>query len=88
MSRQIILDTETTGLSPQAGHRVIEIGAIEMVNRRLTGQNFHYYLQPDRAIDPGAQAVHGITADFLADKPRFKDVVDQFLLFIKMLNSK
>lgn len=81
--RHIILDTETTGLSPQAGHRVIEIGAIEMVNRRLTGNHFHYYLQPDRSIDPGAQAVHGITADFLADKPRFNEVAEQFLSFIK-----
>lgn len=81
--RHIILDTETTGLSPQAGHRVIEIGAIEMVNRRLTGKHFHFYLQPDRAIDPGAQAVHGITAEFLSDKPRFKDVADELLLFIK-----
>lgn len=81
--RHIILDTETTGLSPQAGHRVIEIGAIEMVNRRLTGKHFHFYLQPDRAIDPGAQAVHGITAEFLTDKPRFKDVADALLVFIK-----
>lgn len=81
--RQIILDTETTGLSPAAGHRVIEIGALEMVNRRLTGKSFHYYLQPDRAIDPGAQAVHGITAEFLADKPRFAEIVEGLLAFIK-----
>lgn len=81
--RHIILDTETTGLSPQAGHRVIEIGAIEMVNRRLTGQHFHFYLQPDRPIDAGAQAVHGITAEFLADKPRFKDIAEPLLAFIK-----
>ena len=74
MSRQIVLDTETTGLDPQAGHRVIEIGCVEMRERRLTGNNLHLYLQPDREVDPGAMAVHGITDEFLADKPRFADV--------------
>jgi DNA polymerase-3 subunit epsilon len=81
--RQIFLDTETTGLSPKAGHRVIEIGCVEMENRRLTGNHFHYYLNPDREIDPGAQAVHGITSAFLADKPRFKEILDSLLAYVK-----
>jgi len=81
--RQIILDTETTGLEPAEGHRIIEIGCVEMVNRRLTGNNFHRYLQPDREIDNGAIEVHGITNEFLADKPRFKEVVEEFLAFVK-----
>lgn len=81
--RQIVLDTETTGLESQQGHRVIEIGCVELLNRRPTGRHFHYYLQPDRDIDEGAAKVHGITADFLADKPRFIDVADEFLDFIK-----
>lgn len=80
--RQIILDTETTGLSPEQGHRVIEIGALEMVNRRLTGEQFHYYLHPDREIDPGAERVHGISLDFLQDKPRFGEIVTEFLDFV------
>lgn len=81
--RQIVLDTETTGLSPQAGHRVIEIGALEMVNRRLTGKQFHYYLNPDRDIDYGAQKVHGITRTFLEDKPRFAQIVHELIDFIR-----
>jgi DNA polymerase-3 subunit epsilon len=81
--RQIILDTETTGLSPEQGHRVIEVGALEMVNRRLTGAQFHYYIHPDREIDPGAQRVHGITLDFLQDKPRFHEIAEEFLTFVK-----
>lgn len=80
--RRIVLDTETTGLNPELGHRVIEIGAIEIVNRRVTGRTFHIYLNPDREIDPGAVEVHGLTSDFLADKPRFPDVVAEFLDFI------
>ncbi len=80
--RQIVLDTETTGLDPQDGHRIIEIGAVELVNRRLTGRRFHQYLQPDREIDEGAVQVHGITSEFLADKPRFEDIVDDFLAFV------
>lgn len=80
--RHIIFDTETTGLSPAQNHRVIEIGAIEMVNRRLTGRSFHYYLHPDRNIDPGAQAVHGITLEFLKDKPRFVDIADELKSFL------
>ena len=82
MPRQIVLDTETTGLEPQAGHRIIEIGGVEVINRRLTGRHFHQYLNPQRAIDQGALEVHGLDADFLADKPLFADVVTEFLDFI------
>ena len=81
--RQIILDTETTGLSPEEGHRIIEIGCIELINRRLTGSTYHTYLQPDRDIDEAAQNVHGINNAFLADKPRFVDIVDEFLKFVR-----
>lgn len=81
--RQIVLDTETTGLSPQAGHRVIEIGALELMNRRLTGKQFHFYLNPDRDIDYGAQKVHGLTRAFLSDKPRFAEVAHELLDFIR-----
>ncbi|MBI3772584.1 MAG: DNA polymerase III subunit epsilon [Gammaproteobacteria bacterium] len=81
--RQIILDTETTGLDPADGHRIIEIGCVELVNRRLTGNHFHQYLQPDRKIDESAVEVHGITSEFLADKPRFTDVAREFLEFIR-----
>lgn len=80
--RQIVLDTETTGLDPAQGHRVIEIGCIEIENRRLTGRHFHCYLNPDREIDEGAVQVHGITSAFLADKPRFRNVADDFLHFV------
>lgn len=81
--RQIILDTETTGLSPEQGHRIIEIGCVELVNRRLTGRTFQTYLQPDREVDYGAIKVHGITNDFLKDKPRFAEIVDDFKRFIQ-----
>lgn len=81
--RQIVLDTETTGLEPAEGHRIIEIGCVELVNRRHTGRSFHQYLQPDRPIDAGAVEVHGITDAFLADKPRFADVVEDFLEFVR-----
>lgn len=81
--RQIVLDTETTGLEPSQGHRIIEIGCVEMVNRRLTGNNFHQYLQPDREIDQAAIEVHGITNEYLADKPRFGDVVADFIDYIQ-----
>lgn len=81
--RQVILDTETTGLSPAAGHRIIEIGCVELVHRRLTGNTFHTYLQPDRKVEPGAIAVHGITDDQLIDKPRFKQIAKEFKQFIK-----
>ncbi|MGZ8252215.1 MAG: DNA polymerase III subunit epsilon [Methylophilaceae bacterium] len=80
--RQIFLDTETTGLYPAQGHRIIEIAAVEVVNRRATQNHFHVYLNPDREIDPGAQEVHGITLEFLQDKPRFPDIVNEFLDFI------
>lgn len=81
--RQIVLDTETTGLEPSDGHRIIEIGCVELVNRKFTGNHYHQYLQPDREIDQGAIEVHGITNEFLEDKPRFIDVVDEFLEFIE-----
>lgn len=80
--RQIILDTETTGLEPKLGHRIIEVGAVEMLNRRLTGNRFHHYLNPEREIDAGAQQVHGISREFLQDKPVFRDVVGDFLAFV------
>ncbi len=80
--RQIFLDTETTGLYPAQGHRIIEIAAIEMINRRPTNNHFHVYLNPEREIDPAAQEVHGITLEFLQDKPLFNAVVEEFLTFI------
>ena len=81
--RQIVLDTETTGLSTGQGHRIIEIGCVELVNRRPTGNTFHYYLNPERDIDPGAQEVHGISAEFLADKPRFVEIASELRDFLK-----
>ncbi|RLA19616.1 MAG: DNA polymerase III subunit epsilon [Gammaproteobacteria bacterium] len=81
--RQIVLDTETTGLNPAEGHRIIEIGCVELVDRRLTGNHFHVYLNPEREIDVGAIEVHGISNEFLADKPLFADVVDDFIEFIR-----
>ncbi len=83
VSRQIVLDTETTGLEPAQGHRIIEIGCVELIDRRLTGNDFHQYLQPDREIDAGAVEVHGITNEFLADKPRFEDVVQDFMDYVR-----
>jgi DNA polymerase-3 subunit epsilon len=83
MMRQIVLDTETTGLEYSQGHRIIEIGCVELVNRRLTGKTFHHYLNPDRTIDDGAIEVHGITNEMVADKPRFPDVMDDLLEFIR-----
>ncbi|MFA6051942.1 MAG: DNA polymerase III subunit epsilon [Methylobacter sp.] len=82
-NRIVVLDTETTGLNPQEGHRIIEIGCVELVNRRLTGKRFHVYINPDRIIDDGAIEVHGITNQFLEDKPHFEDVVDDFIAFIR-----
>ncbi len=81
--RQVVLDTETTGLDPTLGHRVIEIAAIEMVNRQITGRDYHCYVNPEREIDPGALEVHGISNEFLADKPRFADIAADFLKFIE-----
>ena len=83
MSRQIVLDTETTGLEPSQGHRIIEIGCVEMINRRLTGNNYHQYIQPDREVDDGALQVHGISNEFLADKPRFHDVADDLMNYLQ-----
>ncbi|WP_028876123.1 DNA polymerase III subunit epsilon [Teredinibacter turnerae] len=80
--RQIVLDTETTGLEPEQGHRIIEIGCVELFNRKLTGKHFHQYIRPDREIDEGAIEVHGITNEFLADKPVFAQIADDFLTFI------
>ncbi len=81
--RQVVLDTETTGLEPSQGHRIIEIGCVELIDRRLTGNNFHVYLQPDREIDAGAIEVHGITNEFLADKPRFADVAEELIDYLR-----
>ena len=81
--RQIILDTETTGMPLEAGHRIIEIGAVEIVDRRMTGNHYQTYLNPKRSIDPGSIAVHGITNDDVADKPEFKEVMQEFLSFIQ-----
>ena len=80
--RQIILDTETTGLKPSLGHRVIEIAAVELLSRRFTDRHFHVYLNPDREIDEGAAQVHGLTVEFLQDKPHFSDVVDEFIDYV------
>ncbi len=80
--RQIVLDTETTGLEPTEGHKIIEIGCVELLNRRLTGRHYHQYIKPNREIDEGAMAVHGITNEFLEDKPVFAEVVNEFLAFI------
>ncbi|MEW6313701.1 MAG: DNA polymerase III subunit epsilon [Pseudomonadota bacterium] len=80
--RQILLDTETTGLDPKLGHRVIELAAVEMVNRRFSGRRFHRYLNPERASDVGALQVHGLTDEFLRDKPKFREVAAEFLEFV------
>ena len=83
ITRQIVLDTETTGMNQigahYEGHKIIEIGAVEVINRRLTGNNFHVYLKPDRLVDPEAFGVHGIADEFLLDKPTFADVADEFM---------
>ena len=81
--RQIVLDTETTGLSAEEGHRIIEIGCLEISNRRLSGVHFHRYLNPEREVDPGAAAVHGLTLDKLRDYPRFQEVALEFLEFVR-----
>jgi DNA polymerase-3 subunit epsilon len=82
VTRKVVLDTETTGLEVERGHRVIEIGCVELVDRRPSGRKFHYYLNPERAIDAGAVAVHGITDEFLRDKPKFAEVAADFVAFI------
>lgn len=81
--RQIVLDTETTGLEHEDGHRIIEIGCLELNDRRVSERHYHVYLNPERPVDSGALQVHGITDEFLADKPRFADIVDEFLVFIR-----
>jgi len=81
--RQVILDTETTGLEPKQGHRIIEVGCVELINRRLTGNNFHYYLNPQREIDEGAVEVHGLTSEFLADKPLYEDIASELYDYLK-----
>lgn len=80
--REIVLDTETTGLSPEEGHRIIEIGALELINHMPTGKQLHLYINPEREIDEAAERVHGISSEFLADKPLFKDIAKEFLDFI------
>lgn len=82
-NRIVVLDTETTGLNPQEGHRIIEIGCVELINRRLTGNRFQVYINPGRIIDAGAIEVHGISNQFLEDKPYFEAVVDDFITFIR-----
>lgn len=81
--RQIVLDTETTGIDPKQGHRILEIGAVEIINRRATGNTYHQYINPDRHIDDEVIRVHGITNEFVADKPFFADIVNDFMQFIE-----
>ncbi|WP_404362434.1 DNA polymerase III subunit epsilon [Marinobacter sp.] len=81
--RQIVLDTETTGIDPAQGHRIIEIGCVEMVERQLTGRHYHVYVNPQREVEPEAISVHGITNEFLTDKPLFRDVAEEFFQFIE-----
>src|SRR5215470_17954989 len=83
MTRQIVLDTETTGLNAKLGDRIIEVGCVEVVGRRLTDNHFHRYLNPGREIEEGALRVHGITAEFLQDKPRFADIAREFLDYVR-----
>ena len=80
--REVVLDTETTGLNPGEGHRIIEIGALEMVNHIPTGKTYHVYINPERVVDPDSIAVHGLTNEFLDDKPLFADIVDDFMAFL------
>ncbi|MFZ3000368.1 MAG: DNA polymerase III subunit epsilon [Undibacterium umbellatum] len=83
MRRQLVLDTETTGLNARNGDRIIEIGCVELINRKLTGNNFHRYINPERDSEEGALAVHGLTTEFLSDKPKFAEVVEEFCTYIK-----
>lgn len=83
MLRQIVLDTETTGLNPRLGNRIIEIGCVELVNRKLTGNNFHRYINPERDSEEGALAVHGLSTEFLRDKPIFSAILDEFLAYVQ-----
>jgi len=81
--RQIVLDTETTGLNPRGGDRIIEIGCLELINRRLTGNSLHLYVNPERDSEPGALAVHGLTTEFLADKPKFAEIANELVRFVE-----
>ena len=83
MNRQIILDTETTGLDRKSGDRIVEIGCVEIINRKYTGNEFHVYLNPERDSDPGALEVHGLTTEFLSDKPKFEEIYEDFISFVK-----
>ena len=82
VDRQVFLDTETTGLDPKLGHRIIEIAGVELINRRLTGHHFHYYLNPGRDSDDGALQVHGLTREFLSDKPKFSEIVEALVVYL------
>ena len=81
--RQVVMDTETTGIDPKQGHRIVEIGCVELIDRKLTGNNYHVYLNPDRTMDDEVIAVHGITNEFLLDKPRYGQIADEFLAYIR-----
>jgi DNA polymerase-3 subunit epsilon len=81
--RQIVLDTETTGLNPRTGDRIIEVGCVELLNRKLTGNNFHRYINPERDSDEAALAVHGLTTEFLSDKPKFHEIVEELRAYVK-----
>lgn len=83
MTRQIVLDTETTGLNARSGDRVIEIGCVELVNRKLTGNNFHSYINPERDSEEGALAVHGLTTEFLREKPKFSEIINEFIEYVR-----
>lgn len=82
-TNQIVLDTETTGLDPNQGHRVIEIGCIKLLNRKFVSDDYHQYIKPDRDIDAGAVNVHGLTTDFLSDKPRFRHIIEEFIEYVR-----
>src|SRR6478609_2258639 len=81
--RQIVLDTETTGLNPKSGDRIIEIGCVEIMNRQLTGNNYHRYINPERDSEEGALAVHGLTTEFLSDKPKFAEIIDELRDYVR-----
>jgi len=81
--RQVVLDTETTGLEPEEGHRIIEIGCLELIDRQLSGRQFHRYINPERAVESGALGVHGLSDEFLSDKPLFAEIADEFIDFIR-----
>src|SRR5437879_10882328 len=81
--RQIVLDTETTGLNPRTGDRIIEIGCVELIDRRLTGNNYHQYINPERDSEEGALAVHGLTTEFLSDKPKFAEIASDFCDYVQ-----